>query len=452
MKKCSKYMIKHKILAIDDDSLVTQSLRLMAGDDWLVVPFQKETPGYYSSTYHVAFIDMHLSGDVQKFEGIRVIRELRGLHPELEIVAMSGNMSLNLMEKALDAGASLFLAKPLIPEEVRLTLSKVEAHLLLKGAHKRASQLKHPWIGTSESSQKIKKQVASFNQEQGPILIEGEPGTGKEVVAQLIHELENRGPWIVVNVAAIPENLFESELFGHVKGAFTGAETSKMGLAEAAHGGDLFLDEIETLSLNSQAKLLRFLETGDIRRVGSKDSTRVSIRLIAATNRNLERLVKEGKFREDLLWRLNGKKILISPLRDRKEDVEPLVNYFLEKEKIKRNKSVSPDTMKLLQEHDWPGNVREVRRVIEQACLQSPLPVIRPQDIAHLLRPRVDTSAAGSSHLNFSLGLTQLLLDYEAAILKKCLETYSDIDKAAEVLQISRSSIYKKLKDHGISK
>jgi DNA-binding NtrC family response regulator len=244
--------------------------------------------------------------------------------------------------------------------------------------------------------------------------------------------------------------LFESELYGHIKGAFTGADAAKMGLAEAANGGDLFLDEIEGLPLSQQVKLLRFLETGEIRRVGAKDSMQVQTRVIVASNQPLKELVQAQKFREDLLFRLNGKKINIPPLRERREDIPELVLRFLAEQKPRLNKSMSPEALLVLQDYAWPGNVRELRRVCEQLALISPLPVIRPEDVRQLLRPSSSSVAAmGATDYDWTLGLSGLLDKSESQILKAALKaSENDADRALQLLQISRSSFYQKIKNH----
>ena len=211
--------------------------------------------------YHAAFVDIHLTGTLTRTEGIDAMKALTEKHPHLEVVAMSGDMRRALMESTLKAGASRFLAKPLSMEEVSLVLEKIEALWQLRGLKTQNQNSQTPWIGSSKASEEVKKFIASMAGEKAPVLIDGESGTGKEVVAQLLHQKKDNRPFVAVNVAAISENLFESEFFGHVKGAFTGAVQNKVGYVELAHGGDLFLDEIEALSLVHQAKLLRFLES-----------------------------------------------------------------------------------------------------------------------------------------------------------------------------------------------
>jgi DNA-binding NtrC family response regulator len=435
------------LLVVDDDELVIQAVKMALPDQWRMMATKRPTD-LPERGFHAALVDIHLTGQLGRTEGVEVIRKLSQKHAHLEIIAMSGNLDRQIMEQCLKAGASRFLAKPLSLDELTLTLDKIEALFLLQGAATRSKTGGTRWIGSSSASQSIQRQIAQLRNENGPILIEGESGTGKEVTAQLIHTQENTGPFVVINVASVPDNLFESEFFGHVKGAFTGADQNKMGLAEAAHGGDLFLDEIEALAPAHQAKLLRFLETGEIRRVGAKDMIHVETRVIAATNRNLNQMVSEGKFREDLLWRLSGKKILLPPLRDRPEDVAELTQHFLAMDKFRR-KEIGADALELMEDYSWPGNVRELKRVCEQLLLTAPLPVLRREDVLRVIRPPAQVAAAGWE-IDFTRGLADLVNDFEAQVIQKALTTNADIDEVARMLKISRSSLYKKIKDHGI--
>lgn len=438
-----------KVLLVDDDPLISDSLDLILPDNWNLTTCQK-IEHIPNENFQAAFVDMHLTGHGHAPEGLDVIKNLSQKHPHLEIIAISGDLNRKLMEQCLKVGATRFLAKPFSKEEIKAVLDKIEALHLLHLVAFRQTKKKY-WLGNSTPAQNLKKQVAQLRGEPGPILIEGESGTGKEITVQMIADQEPDRPFVSVNIAAIPETLFESELFGHIKGSFTGADQNKMGLAEAANNGDLFLDEIEALTLPCQVKLLRFLETNEIRRVGSKDSSHINVRVIAATNQNLEKLVKEGKFREDLLWRLAGKKIVLPPLRERKEDIPDLAKFLLEQQKPRYNKTLSEDAMVLLKTHSWPGNIRELRRVIEQACLSSPLPFIRAEDFSSfLLRQSPLAANQPEGSLNYSLGLNKLLEDYEKIIIEKCLSQEKDIDKVAEVLNISRSGLYKKIKDYNI--
>lgn len=432
------------LLVVDDDELVIQSVKLALPEQWRMMATQNPAD-LPERGFHAALVDIHLTGQLGRTEGVEVIRRLSERHAHLEIIAMSGNLDRQIMEQCLKAGASRFLAKPLSLDELVLTLDKIEALFHLQGAARRLDVTR--WVGSSAASQSIQRQIAQLRNEPGPILIEGESGTGKEVTAQLIHAQQHTGPFIAINVASVPENLFESEFFGHMKGAFTGADQNKMGLAEASQGGDLFLDEIEALSLPHQAKLLRFLETGEVRRVGSKDAIFVQSRVIAATNRNLNQLVTEGKFREDLLWRLSGKKILLPPLRERLEDVNELTRHFLARDKA-RHKEIGEDAMQVLKDYGWPGNVRELKRVCEQLILTAPLPVLRKEDVLHVIRPQTPSST--TNHVDLSRGLAELVNEFEAQMIQKALERHNDIDDVAKLLKISRSSLYKKIKDHGV--
>lgn len=434
------------LLVVDDDELVIQSVKLALPDQWRMMACQNPA-NLPERGFHAALVDMHLTNNLARAEGVEVIKRLSQKHAHLEIIAMSGNLDRQLMEQCLKAGASRFLAKPLSLDELVLTLDKIEALFLLQGATSRSATPGLRWVGSGSASQNIQRQIAQLRNEAGPILIEGESGTGKEVCAQLIHSQQAGTPFVVINVASVPDNLFESEFFGHVKGAFTGADQNKMGLAEAAQGGDLFLDEIEALSLPHQAKLLRFLETGECRRVGAKDTVLVQTRVIAATNRNLNQLVSEGKFREDLLWRLNGKKILLPPLRERPEDLEELARHFFSLDKARR-KDIGDDAMRVLREYPWPGNVRELRRVCEQLVLTAPLPVLRREDVLQVIRPPAQVANMGA--VDLSRGLAELVNEYEAQVIQKALAQQNDIDEVARLLKISRSSLYKKIKDHGI--
>lgn len=437
-----------KLLVVDDDELIAGAIRLSLPSNWRMI-HATGLGNAGGGPFTAAFVDMHLSGDTSRAEGVTVVQKLRSGDPHLEIVAMSGNLDRELMEACLKAGASRFLAKPLSPEELKLTLEKIEALLLLRDASSRQNTT--PWIGESAPSQKVRREIAALKGEAGPILIEGDSGTGKEVASALIHaqEKETR-PFVSVNLAALPDTVFESEFFGHVRGAFTGADQNKMGLAEAAHGGDLFLDEVEALPLGQQAKLLRFLESGEVRRVGAKDSIRVNVRIIAATNQNLDQMVKEGKFREDLLWRLNGRKINLPPLRDRLDDVGLIANHFLERERPRRNKTLAPDAVEALRAHTWPGNVRELKRVVEQMALYSPLPLIRREDAERVLPRTGPIPATAAGNLDLSRGLNKLLEEFEASLIQQALAAGNDVDQTAVLLGISRSSLYKKIKDYSI--
>lgn len=438
---------KLRLLVVDDDSLVVDTIALCLPEHWTMVAKDKDevTGGEF---FHAALVDIHLTGNLDKSEGLDVMRTLSSEHSLSEIVAMSGDMRRENMEATLKAGATRFLAKPLVAEELKLILEKIEALWILRGVnvHDKRDQLS--WIGQSEASDKVRRFVANMKNETAPVLIEGESGTGKEVVAQLIRQSHPDRPFVAINVAALSENLFESELFGHVKGAFTGAVQNKAGYVEQAHGGNLFLDEIEALSPNHQAKLLRFLESGEFQKVGATDVQKVQVRVIAATNEKLKDLVEKEKFREDLLFRLSGHKLEISPLRERLDDIKELAQFFLSQRDMTMKKTLADDALAEMKKYSWPGNVRQLKRVCEHLSLMAPLPIIRAEDVRELLSDA--QTVKSPDHFAIEKGLSKLIEEFEAQVLSYALSLELDVDELAKKLQISRSSLYKKVKDHGL--
>lgn len=435
------------LLLVDDDPLIADSLKLMLPANWRLTAVRDTKLLDARMMIHAAFVDMHLTS-AAKAEGPAVIELLAAHNPNTEIIAISGDLSMELMELCLKNGAKKFLAKPLQTDEVISTLEKIEAYWELRQMEKRSrvgSQI--TWVGDSPASLTVKKGIASLRGESGPILILGETGTGKEVAFRLLNQQEPNRPAVAVNVAGLTDTLFESEMFGHVRGAFTGADQNKVGLAEAAHGGDLFLDEVEALSLASQVKLLRFLETGEIRRVGGKDISHVQARVIVASNQNLRELCKQRKFREDLLFRISGKTLNLPALRERTEDIATLAKYFFDQQRPRSNKTLSPEALARLQTYSWPGNVRELKRVCEQLALTAQLPIVRASDVDALLG---NGSAGGERRYDLNSGLDQLVVEFEAQVIQQALQASPDVDSAAQLLKISRSSIYKKIKDYGI--
>jgi DNA-binding NtrC family response regulator len=437
------------LLLVDDDPLIGPAIKMILPANWRLIYSPGASMVNITFPYHAAFVDMHLQNPSNGALGLKVIEKLRSSQPLLEIVAISGDLSLELMEQGLSCGAQRFLAKPLIADEVLLHLRKIEALIEIRQAAQNAQFEGPRWVGTSAESERIRQEIAALRGEQGPILISGESGCGKEVASRLIHSQEGRGPLISVNMASITETLFESEFFGHIKGAFTGADSNKIGLVEAASGGDLFLDEIEALPPALQAKMLRFLETGEFKKVGNKETQFASCRVFCATNRDLAEMVRNGQFREDLYWRISGKKVNLSPLRERLGDIETLADFFLGSDRPKRNKKFAPDGIAALEAYHWPGNIRELKRVCEQLSLTSPLPVIRGVDVRAILS--YSNTQVTMADFDFSLGLNELANRFEAQVIKKALPKFkNDIDKVADLLKISRSSLYKKIKEYEI--
>ncbi len=440
-------MASFTLLVVDDDPIIVDAIRLILPNQWQMISTNTGELPISSPNFHAAFVDMHLKGNTRTAEGPGLIQKILAQNSKVEIIAMSGDLSLSLMEACLKAGASKFLAKPLLPDEVISSLEKIEALWQIRSLESRGRGQPVQWLGSSSASEDVKRKIASLRGEPGPILLEGETGAGKEVAFRLLNLQEPNRPAVAVNIAGIPEALFESEIFGHVKGAFTGADSLKIGLAEAAHGGDLFLDEIEALPLNQQVKLLRFLETGEVRKVGAKDSVHIKTRVIVASNQNLQQLVKEGKFREDLLFRISGKKISLPSLRERKEDIAELSRHFLSLQKPRSNKMFSAEALESLMQYTWPGNVRELRRICEQLSISAPLPIIRAEDVNVLLHP---ATASGKS-IDYKQGLSAMLEKFESEAIQDLLNKEPDVEVAAELLKISRSSLYQKIKSYNLS-
>lgn len=436
------------LLIVDDDAMLANSVKLMAPAGFKVYIATKPNLIPDHVFYHAAMVDMHIESKVGETpDGPAIISNLLKKNPQTEIVSMSGDLNRQNMEMAIKSGAARFLAKPLIAAEVTLILEKIMAYWQLRQVEY-TQHKKTQLIGSSSAIENIRKTIASLKGERSAVLIEGDTGTGKDVLARLLAEQEGAKPFVTINCASVPENLFESEFFGHLKGSFTGADQNKVGLAEAAHGGDLFLDEIEALPLSQQAKLLRFLETGEVKKVGAKESFHVDVRVIAASNQPLKQLIVEKKFREDLYFRISAHQIALPSLKDRKEDISDIAHFFLEKEKAKRNKQFDPEAFDALKSYDWPGNIRELKRVCEQLVLASPLPVIRKEDVNQLLFK--NQSEEDSSAIKLDQTLETYINAQEKKFITLLLKQNNNIDQACQSLEISKSSLYKKIKDYGI--
>ncbi|MCM2353742.1 MAG: sigma-54 dependent transcriptional regulator [Pseudobdellovibrio sp.] len=436
------------LLIVDDDAMLANSVKLMAPAGFKVYIATKPELIPDHVFYHAAMVDMHILSKVGETpDGPSVIAQILKKNPQTEIVSMSGDLNRQNMEMAIKSGASRFLAKPLIAAEVTMILEKILAYWQLRQVDY-ANQKKTTLVGSSPAIEQVRKTIASLKGERSSVLIEGDTGTGKDVVARLLAQQEGAKPFVTINCAGIPENLFESEFFGHIKGSFTGADQNKVGLCEAANGGDLFLDEIEALPSSQQAKLLRFLETGEVKKVGAKEAFNVDVRVIAASNQPLKQMITEKKFREDLYFRISAHKISLPGLKDRKEDIPDVAKYFLDKEKAKRNKQFDNEAFEALQSYDWPGNIRELKRVCEQLVLTSPLPVVRKEDVNHLLF-KTETPESGET-IKPDQSLEEFINAQEKKFITLLLKQNNNIDQACQSLQISKSSLYKKIKDYGI--
>jgi two-component system response regulator AtoC len=383
--------------------------------------------------------------------GIEMVGEFKRIRPDTPVVLMTAFGSIDSAVEAMRAGAFDYITKPFEPEEVLLTVERAlerraleEENRRLRLAVDRTASL-GDLIGASPAMREVFAMIKKVAQGRSSVLITGESGTGKEVVARTLHYNGSRAnkAFIPINCTAIPEGLLESELFGHVRGAFTGAHTSKRGLFEKADGGTLFLDEIGDMGLGLQSKLLRVLQDREIRPVGGTQSVKVDVRIITATNKDLEAELAAGRFREDLYYRLNVIPIHIPPLRERPEDIPPLVSYFLRRHAEGQQRTVSPEAMKLLCSCTWRGNARELENVIERALALSDAPEIGCRDL-----PLQGEDAAvdhAEDLLRSAAGQRMSLRELEDRYIDHILElTGGNKVRAARILEIDRKTLYRR--------
>lgn len=397
-----------------------------------------------SSQIDCLLLDYRLPG----MDGIDLLRWLRLNNIDIPTVMLTAYGTIEKAVEAMKLGAHHYLIKP-VDTELLVNVLK-EAIEKSKGLRKKET-LESPFpeiIGKSKVMQEIFYIMEMVAESNANVLITGESGTGKELVARAIHRksLRNEKPFVIVDCTTIPENLLESELFGHEKGAFTGATERKIGLIELANEGTVFLDEIGELPMSLQKKLLRFLQEKEIQRIGGTQRIKVDVRVISATNRDLEKAVAEGTFREDLFWRLNVVRINLPPLRERKEDIPLLVNHFLHKFSKENNKPIpqlEPEVMDALINYDWKGNIRELANVIERSVVLSPSGLISLK----YLPKRIQEVTGWTDSSNNSLNLMEI---EKSVILKALNSTGWNQTKAAEILGISRKQLRTKMKHHGL--
>ncbi len=386
-------------------------------------------------------------------DGIDILQELSATWPELPVVMMSGHGTIETAVRATKLGAFDFIEKPLSIEKLLLTIQHAieRARLERENRRLRAAALRaHEILGSSEPVRHLKEQIALAAPTNGWVLITGENGTGKELVARQIHLQSKRSdkPFVEVNCAAIPEELIESELFGHEKGAFTGAIAQKRGKFELAHEGTIFLDEIADMSLKTQAKILRILQEHKFERVGGSDTIEVEVRVIAATNKSLEKEIAAGRFREDLYYRLNVIPFHVPPLRERREDIPILVRAFAAEfcaESAVKPKEIAPRAMRFLQAYAWPGNVRELRNLMERLVLMTPGPRITTDDLPESVRGAAPAGAPSLASLEDARRAFER--DY---IITKLREHGGNISRTAEAIGLARESLSRKMRQYRI--
>jgi two-component system nitrogen regulation response regulator NtrX len=395
-------------------------------------------------------------------DGLATLEQIRKRAPHIPVVMMSGKANLADAVRATKLGAFQFLEKPLTPETVLVALrSALELGRTLAENTRLHEQLGHadPLVGTSAAMQELRAMIARVAPTESRVLITGESGTGKELVASAIHRQSARGskPFVTVNSAALPRDLVESEMFGHERGAFTGATERRQGRFELADGGTLFLDEVGDLGPEAQAKLLRVLEGGVVERVGGERPFEVNVRVLAATNKDLPYAVRQGQFREDLWFRLNVLPIHIPPLRERPEDIAPLVRHFAARSAARLGRSVKFDAgaIPLLTAYGWPGNVRELANIVERMAILATSELITAPDIARVLpvavaAPRPSTDNGGDSVWH-DIALADTLDQYERELIARALSaSRGNVAEAARRLQTDRANLYRRMRRLGI--
>lgn len=447
-----------RILIADDQPDVLAALRLLLKAEGYQIDTAASPAAILAALeireYDILLMDLNYARDTTSGqEGLDTLRQLAAKDPSLPVVVMTAWGSVELAVEAMRHGARDFVQKPW--DNARL-LAIVRTQIELSEALRKSQRLeaenrllqsegRPAMIAESASMQPVLQLIARVGPSDANVLITGEPGTGKEVVARTLHAMSLRRdrPMITVNAGGLAEGIFESELFGHVKGAFTDAKVDRVGRFELADTGTLFLDEIANVPFNLQAKLLRVLEIGEMERVGSSKTKRVDVRVISATNANLEEEVGQNRFRQDLLFRLNTIEIHLPPLRERKEDIPHLAAYFLATHSRRYRKHLAgfePAAMKLMTENPWQGNVRELNHVVERAVLMAQDHLIRVADLA-VRAPREGTGRLEEMSLE----------EVEGFLIKKALAKHDgNVSHAARALGLSRSALYRRLERYGI--
>ena len=443
------------ILVIDDEETMRDSCRqTLSRDGSRVAVAEDGSRGLAmlkKESFDLVILDLKMPG----LSGMEVLKKIKEEDPEVVVVVITGYATVESAVEAMKIGAYDFIPKPFTPESLRAivkrALDKRELALenvLLRGELK-ASFGPDVIVGQSKLMKKVEELVRKVGPTDTTVLISGESGTGKELVARAIHRQSSRmdKPFVAVDCGSLVENLFESELFGHVKGSFTGATATKYGRFELANGGTLFFDEIGNISINIQTKLLRVLQEREVTKVGSSQVIKVDVRIVAATNKDLQKAVKAGTFREELFYRLSVVPITLPALRERRDDISLLATHFLSKYNKKRRKNIraiSERAMKALVEYDWPGNVRELENAIERAVVLAENDVVKPSDLLYY-------GLTVERSLRSDVSEAQRLIDVEREHITKTLKMFNGHrGKAAEALGIDRKTLRSKLRRYGI--
>jgi two-component system nitrogen regulation response regulator NtrX len=447
-----------EILIVDDEESIGDALKQVFEYEGHRVRVARNGPDALAMVADpppdVVFLDVKMPG----MDGLEVLDRIRAEDPQALVVMISGHGTIDTAVDATRKGAYDFLEKPLDTDRLLVTLrNALEVKGLSVSVERLRSQVesRHEIVGSSFQIRQVLERTERVGNTDARVLITGENGTGKELVARAIHRLSSRNekPLVEVNCAAIPSELIESELFGHIKGSFTGAVADRAGKFEQAHGGTLFLDEIGDMSLAAQAKVLRALEQGVVTRVGSSKAVQVDVRVIAATNKELESEIREGRFREDLFYRLNVVPIEIPPLRNRREDIPMLVHHFvdlLEQTDRVTPREISSVALDRLQALDWPGNVRELRNTVERLLILSTGNVIEVDDIDFLVSGGESGGGLGAELLQAG-SFSEFKEHAERAyLLQKLREHDWNVSETARSVDMPRSNLYKKIERYGL--
>ena len=452
--------MSHRILVVDDEQGVREALRQLLEYEGYVVAMAASGSGaldaYAEFKPHLVLLDVKMAG----MDGLAALAQLRETDPQALVVMISGHGTIATAVEATQLGAHDFLEKPLDTHRVLLTLRNALEHVTLEHeirVLKAAVEQRYEMVGSSSASRQVIERIEKVAPTPARLLITGENGTGKELVARAVHRLSPRAgrAFVEVNCAAIPSELIESELFGHVKGSFTGAFADRVGKFELADGGTLFLDEVGDMSAAAQAKVLRVLQEGIITPIGSTKSVKVDVRVIAATNKKLEDEIAAGRFREDLLYRLNVVPIDVPPLRVRRDDVPQLVQHFVAELAAQQGmtpKVVSEGALERLKRHSWPGNVRELRNTVERLMILANGEAVGEADVLRMVGSVSEESGLGDTLLQ-STTFEQFKQSAERAFLLAKLKEYDwNVSETARRLEMPRSNLYKKIERYNLTR